>query len=175
MTKRILFYIAFFLCAATSTFVFNLGDDYIFITGLFPGLLFILTTILCAHFVTTLTFLPTIKFALWSYLIYAVIFYLTLFSSYVALFVGIVTGGLGSLSLFALFSNFIKPINYSKKTILGLGALAFLINAVIIFTPIRYIAPDFFRRDMSGNFCATFFIWQYIIGVKLANQITADK
>ena len=175
MTKRIIFYIAFFLCAATSTFLFNLGDDHIFITGLFAGILFILTTILCANFVTKLKFLPTIKFALFSYLIYAVIFYLTLYSSYVAMFVGIITGALGSLSLLALFSVFIKAIRYSKKTILKLGALAFIINSIIVFTPIREIAPDFFRRDMSGYFCATFFIWQLIIGVKLTNQITEDN
>ncbi len=175
MTKRIIFYILFFICASTSTFIFHLNDDYIFFTGLFPGLLFILTTIICSTFVTKLTLTSTLKFAGLAYLLYAVIFYLTLLSSYFAFFVGIITGGLGSLGYFALYNDLIRTINYNKKTVFALGSLAFLINAIILFTPIRNIDTDFFRRDMSGNFSTTFFIWQYIIGVALTNKITTDN
>lgn len=175
MTKRIIFYILFFLCASTSTYIFHLNDDYISVTGLFPGLLFIATTIICSAFVTRLTLSPTLKFVGLTYLLYVVIFYMTLFSSYSVFFVGIITGGLGSFGYFAIYNDLIKKIKYNKKAVFALGTLAFLINTIILLTPIRKIDSTFFRNDLTGMFSIPFFIWQYIIGVALTNKIIADK
>lgn len=76
---------------------------------------------------------------------------------------------------FAFYNDFIKTINYTKKRVFVLGALAFIINAFILFTPMRTIDPGFFSKDVTGNFSATFFIWQFMIGITLVNKLIAEN
>ncbi len=167
--------ILFILCASTSTYIFHLDDDYIFYTSIFPGLLFILTTIICSTFIGKLALKPTLEFIGLAFLLYLIVFYVTFVSSYLAFVVGIITGGFGSMLYFALYNDFIRTINYNKKIVFALGSLAFIINALVLFTPIRSIDSGFFSKDITGNFSTTFFIWQCIIGIALANRLIADK
>jgi hypothetical protein len=175
MAQRIFFYMLFFSCASLSTYIFHLDDDYIFYTSIFPGLLFILTTIICSLFITRLALRPTLEFSGLAFLLYLGVFYLTLVSSYFAFVVGMLTGGFGAMLYFALYNDFIKTINYRKKGVFILGSLAFILNDFLLFTPIRNIDAGFFSKDITGNFSATFFIWQIVIGTALVNKLIAQK
>jgi hypothetical protein len=89
--------------------------------------------------------------------------------------VGMLTGGFGAMLYFALYNDFIKTINYRKKGVFILGSLAFILNDFLLFTPIRNIDAGFFSKDITGNFSATFFIWQIVIGTALVNKLIAQK
>jgi hypothetical protein len=174
-TKTYTFSFFYLIAGVTSTYIFHQGDENIIPNGLYPGLIFIAVTIICSLFVTKLTLIKIISFIALTYLTYLIIFCVTLFSYYYALFFGIVTGGLGSLVTFNLFDIFIKPISYNNKIVFGLGTIAFALNAVIVYTPLREIAPSFYRRDIVGNFSAIFFLWQFIVGTKLSQALAADS
>ncbi|MBS1636024.1 MAG: hypothetical protein JST26_08925 [Bacteroidetes bacterium] len=173
--KKRAFYSLFLLTGIASMFMFNRGDEFLFPYGIFPGLLFVLTCMLCGSAMTSISAGRMLKFFFSAGMVYIILFLITLYSSYIAFAVGIFTGALGALAVFSLYNRFIHPIQYRRFEVAALGATAFIVNDIIVFTQIRELAPAFFRKDMTGNFSAVYLVWQSVIGFKLTRVIAACR
>jgi len=140
----------------------------------FPGLLYTTTTILI--FLLTGKKFPIgnfLKYYFSMVLTYLVVWFVTMASSWVVMFCGPVTAGLGAVATFVLTDMFITKINYKNSHIFIIGALAFVMTEILYFifsgtydmAPIEYI----FKVDIEPVmlFQELFLFWQVMVGMKL--------
>lgn len=135
-----------------------------------PGLLFTGTSVLV--FIITKTKLTVKKVLMYFPLMYATYlaaFSITFVTGYFSFAVGIITCGLGSLATFMLTDKFITKIQFSKKNIFILGAVAFIINDFLLLPPIENLIEPLYiiYGEPSTIFSGLFLFWQSIVGIKL--------
>ena len=173
--------IPFFISGLLSSIIFHSdfqnGDKYL-INGLWAGGLFtiatILTVLITGH---NLKFPSTVFFLTTMYLSYLALFFLTAYSTFAGFFVGIITGGIGALTVFYLINRFIVPIQYKKKTIFLWGTTAFLIVDILVCYPFNeLIEPIYVIRGWVGTvFAPTFLFWQTIVGYRIVKTISVSN
>ena len=176
---RISFSLIFLICGFLSSWLFSqvkgLNNYNIFWVGLLPGLFFISCILICIY---TLKFkvsaLNAKKFTTFSFISYSAIFYLTLVSSYIAMFVGVFTGGIGAVLIYFSINSFIIKVEYSVKTIFLLGTVSFLSYFTILMC-FSYFLEYETSDEIYTTFAPTFCIWQIVIGLKLTSDLLRIK
>lgn len=138
--------------------------------ALMPGLLFTSATII-VFVLTGISF--RIRNLLWyytaMYAAYVCAFYLTFLTAWFAFMTGILTGGLGALATFWLTNRYIKKISFNVMRVFISGALAFIINDVLLIAPVADLIRPIYviDSDLNTMFAGTFLFWQAIVGINL--------
>ena len=140
----------------------------------FPGLLYTSTTII-VFILTRKNFeiRNILQYYFSMLLLYLVIWFLTMLSSWFVIICGPLTAGFGAIATFILTDKFIIKIKYNKIHVFIFGALAFLLTDLIYLffssmydkTPVEYIFNA--EVDSTVLFLELFTFWHVLVGTKL--------
>jgi hypothetical protein len=171
--------IYFGICGLISTYLYIAFFDY---GGfLFPGLLFTIFSFgFLYHRKIKVSSKRWLLFLLWMLLAYTVTWSITLWSSWIAILVGIFTVGWGAWSVFYIIHKFIIPFDFDTVTIRFFGGLSFLIGTAISFILPKESLEEMFSIDKDGFSIALAYvevipIWQITIGCILALYLNRQK
>lgn len=147
-----------------------------------PGLLYTCATIIVFSIFNKINSLLKMLYYLGLMIVtYFVILILTIYSSYVASIVGILTAGTGSLITFYLADKFITKLSFNKRNVFIVGGLSFLVTDILLISwnsvynkpPIEYI----FKLPYSSDpiYGEVIFFWQLFVGIKLVLTLQRTK
>lgn len=174
MNKTKICNILFAICGIASTLIFmipdfirGIGEVSFFSIMILPGLLFILVTYVSfSKLQISFNFQNGLKYFFSTFILYCIIFYGTFFSGTGAIFVGILTGGLGALYLFKFVYQYIVKINYNKFEVFITGSASFILGIILI------LIFQTLDLEVLTKFSPTFFIWQTLVGNLLIQRIS---
>jgi hypothetical protein len=174
--------IIFIAAAIASTyFYFKLPKNAFTLASIYPGVIYACATVVMFLVVNKITsVLNLIYYCCLMIVTYYVIWILTIYSSYIAFFVGIFTAGAGSLIIFFLADKFITKISYNKRNVFIIGGLSFFITDILLFSwnsffevsPVEYI---FKWPSTDSIYGEVIFFWQLLVGVKLVLTLQKAK
>ncbi len=163
----------FIAAAILSTYFYFTPRQNMFIS-IFPGLIYTSATVIVFLLMKKITSVLNLFYYYCLMIVtYYVIWILTIYSSYGAFLIGILTAGVGSLVTFLLADKFITRIPFNKRNVFIIGGLSFLITDILLFSwnsifdkaPIEYI----FKLAHSDDtiYGEVIFFWQLFVGTKL--------
>lgn len=167
----------FFLTGLLSAIIFHHdydNADQWGVNGLWAGGLFTLAAIVAIAVTRQVPKLSAILiFSAASYGTYLLLYFLTFITAWFGFVTGIVTGGIGAVAVFYLTNRFLTPIQYKSKEIFFYGALAFLINDILLIGPISdLIKPVYENLDWIAKvFAPIYLFWQTLVGYKLTKTL----
>lgn len=169
--KTILGIIIFLTTATISVYYYFVPPPGI--TELLPGLLYTSATIIV--FVLFRRTAPIINFLLYYFLMivtYYAIWIITIYTSYFAFILGIVTAGIGAWITFILTEKLITKTPFNRRNVFIIGGLSFLVTDIVRFSysdDSKSIVDYIFNIAPSTDaiYGEVIFFWQLFVGIKL--------
>ena len=171
----------FFLTGLFSALIFHHNydsPDQWGANGLWAGGLFTVAAIIATVVLRQVPkLLDILTFAVASYGTYLLLYFLTSITAWFGLLTGIVTGGMGAAAVFYLTNQYLAPIRYKSKEIFVYGALAFLINDILLIGPVSDLIKPVYENHgwVATVFAPVYLFWQTLVGYKLTKALSKTQ
>lgn len=144
------------------------------VNGLPAGVIFTVAVIIVSTLITgRFNLCNSLVYLALMYICYLAVFICTLYSTFAAVFAGIILCGLGAAAVFMLSRQYLAPVQYDWLYETSFGAAAFLLNDILLFEPVQHLIRPVYVVQGSPLtiFAPSIFFWQTLVGWRLSRAL----